>query len=527
MLDSKVSTTAGVVEGRRGKRVRRGTISWRGIPFAAPPVGARRFRAPEPAPPWPGVRDCTSIGKAAIQEKRFTAIAPGKYATMAEDCLSLNVFAPDRSSSAPRPVLVFIHGGAFILGTAATPLYDGSLLARAQDVIVVTVQYRFGPFGYLDFGAYATEDRPYDSNCGLRDQVAALEWVRDNIAAFGGDPGNVTVFGESAGGSSVLSLLSTPAAAGLFHRAIAQSPAPELLVGQDNARIYADEFLRLLRDPSRRATSVERTEAPVEPDEALALLSTTNPSELLKAGNKLMNFAIAAGAHDPIPFGPVVDGDYLPLSSLEAAAAGKTHPVPLVIGTNRDEGNLFAKLWNVLPDAEKALLNVHDEETRREIAALYAGGHRDLIRLAGDAIFWAPTTAFADGHSTVAPTFVYRYDFAPKFLAKTGFGATHATELFSVFGAFRAPIGAPLAAGSWRSTARVTADLQSRWGAFARTSEPGFGWPGYTTTDRKVLILDDPNHVVLDPDGERRLAWSRVHSAAPEAAKLMPAPAVE
>lgn len=511
LLDTKVTTVNGVVGGARGKRLRRGTISWRGIPFAAPPVAHRRFRAPEPAPDWPGVRDCTRLAKAAIQEKRFTAVAPGKFAPMAEDCLTLNVFSPDVASSRPRPVMVFIHGGAFILGTAATPLYDGAFLARAQDVVVVTIQYRFGPFGFLDLSQFATDDRPFDANAGLRDQIAALRWVQENIAAFGGDPANVTVFGESAGGSSVLALLSAPEAGGLFHHAIAQSPAPELVVEQDEAGVYADEFVRILRDPQRRNTSMERTEEPIDPAEAQRLLTTPNPALLLEAGNRLMRFAAKSGG-GAIPFAPVVDGDLLPLSPLAAAAAGRTIPVPLVIGSNKDEGKLFAKLWNVLPDSERMLMRVEDEEVRREIASHYENGDRDRIRLAGDSIFWAPMSAFADGHSKVAPTYVYRYDYRTKVLDLTGFGATHATELFTVFGAYRAPMGAGLAVADWPGTRRVTESVQGRWGGFARTGDPGLGWPAYTTAERKVLVINDPDRVVADPDTLRRKAWYRVHA---------------
>ncbi|ATD69613.1 MULTISPECIES: carboxylesterase/lipase family protein [Gordonia] len=511
LLDTKVTTVNGVVGGARGRRLRRGTISWRGIPFAAPPVAHRRFCAPEPAHDWPGVRDCTKLAKAAIQEKRFTAVAPGKFAPMAEDCLTLNVFSPDVASSRPRPVMVFIHGGAFILGTAATPLYDGAFLARAQDVVVVTIQYRFGPFGFLDLSQFATDDRPFDTNAGLRDQIAALRWVQDNIAAFGGDPDNVTVFGESAGGSSVLALLSAPEATGLFHHAIAQSPAPELVVEQDAATVYADEFVRILRDPQRRNTSMERTEDPLDPAEAQRLLTTPNPALLLEAGNRLMRFATKSSGGS-IPFAPVVDGDLLPRSPLAAAADGLTLPVPLVIGSNKDEGRLFAKLWNVLPDSERMLMRVEDEEVRREIAAHYSNGDRDRIRLAGDSIFWAPMSAFADGHSKVAPTYVYRYDYRTKVLDATGFGATHATELFTVFGAYRAPMGAGLAIADWPGTRRVTDSVQGRWAAFARTGDPGLGWPAYTTAERKVLVINDPDRVVTDPDTLRRQAWNRVHA---------------
>ncbi|MFW0795178.1 carboxylesterase/lipase family protein [Gordonia sp. CPCC 205515] len=509
-IDSRVTTADGIVEGARGKRSRRGTISWKGIPFAAPPVAGGRFRDPQPVHPWPGVRDCTRFAKAAIQEKRFTAVGPGRYQPMSEDCLTLNVFAPDRPSSTPRPVMVFIHGGAYILGTAATPLYEGSLLARAQDVIVVTVQYRFGPFGYLDLSAYSSEDRTYDSNLGLKDQVAALQWVQTNIAAFGGDPANVTVFGESAGGSAVVTLLSTPAAEGLFARGIAESPACELVVSADSASLYADEFLRLLRDPERRATGFDPDAERLSTEDAQKLLARSSSRAIHQAGDRLMKFAMHADRAESVPFGPVVDGTYLPASPLETASRGQTLPVPLVIGSNHDEGLLFTKLWNVLPDAEKTLLRVDDEQAREDLAALYDGA-RDRIELTGDAVFWGPMTAFAAGHGSVAPTYVYRYDFHTRLLAAAGVRATHATELFAVFGAYRTAIGAGLAVGDWRSTGRVINDVQDRWGAFATAGTPGTGWPTYDA-NRKVLIIDDPDRVEVDPEGSRREAWSRVHA---------------
>ncbi len=190
------------------------------------------------------MRECDAHGAALFQEKYLTLTTPLKLQPMSEDCLTLNVFSPDSVPSAPRPVMVFIHGGGFLMGMAATPIYDGTHLARNQDVVVVTIQYRFGPFGFLDLTDYATPDRPFETNLGLRDQIAALDWVRRNIAAFGGDPGNVTVFGESAGGTSVTALLAAPAAKGLFTGAIAESPAPELVVEQDTARIIAAELSR-------------------------------------------------------------------------------------------------------------------------------------------------------------------------------------------------------------------------------------------------------------------------------------------
>ncbi|MFW0788606.1 carboxylesterase/lipase family protein [Gordonia sp. CPCC 205333] len=510
--DVNVVTTQGVVAGVRGRRTRAGTTSWKGIPFAAPPVAGRRFAAPEPAPKWPGVRNADEYGKAEIQRKEVTAVAPGKFWPMGEDCLTLNIFAPQRTSAGPRPVMVFIHGGAYILGTTATPLYDGALLARDGDVIVVTVQYRFGAFGYLDFSAYSTPEKTFSNNNGLRDQVAALEWVRDNIAAFGGDPANVTIFGESAGGSAVTALMATPAAEGLFAKVISESPALDLVMDQDEADVFADEFLRLLQDPQRKSRTMERTEEPISPEHAQKLLAQASAREIHEATERLTRFAVRAGARATIPFGPVVDGEYLPKRPVQAALAGETHRVPLIIGSNKDEGNLFTKLWNILPEGEQALIGVQDPAHRAALSAVYNDGHpRANIRLAGDAVFWGPMMPFVEGHMRHAPTFVYRYDFNPKVLRWTGFGATHATELFAVFGAYRMALGAGLALGEWRRTARITRQVQRHWSVFARTGTPEKQWPAYDEATRSVMILDVPPRVESNPQSARRETWQKVH----------------
>ncbi len=510
-LSSIVSTDLGLVEGVHGRRTRKGTISWKGIPFAAAPIAANRFRAPQPAAPWTGVRPAKEYGKAAVQDKRFTAIAPGKYHPTWEDCLTLNVFSPATVRSTPRPVMVFIHGGAYILGTTATPLYDGAALARTQDVVVVTVQYRFGAFGYLDFSAYSTDERTFDSNIGIRDHIAALEWVQRNIAAFGGDAGNVTVFGESAGGSAVLALMASPAAEGLFHAAIAESPAPELVVKRADARVYADAFLRILENPEYRAGG--RDEEPISPERARQLLTKASSADLHKAGSRLMGYAKDTDVVSPVPYGPVVGDDVLPTAPLAVAQEGGLLPVPLIIGTNHDEGQLFAKAWNILPSAEKTVIDAAGIDSWNEISALYETGGPDGIRLSADAVFWAPSVTIADGHSAVAPTYVYRYDYATRVLKKTGFGATHAMELFAVFGAFRSALGAGIAAGSWRSAERVTRTVQRHWGSFAMSHAPVAGWPKYTTNQRRVLVIDERPHVRTDPGGERRQAWQKAHAA--------------
>ena len=509
-LQTLVKTAEGPIDGLRGRRSRRGTISWRGVPYAAPPVGPLRFRAPQPVEPWTETLDCHDYGFSPIQSKFFTARANGTFQPRSEDCLTLNVFAPDSQSSTKRPVMVFNYGGAYILGGSATPIYDGAFLARARDVVVVTVNYRFGPLGFLDLSEYSTPDRKFDSNCGLRDMIAALQWVQRSIAEFGGDPDRVTVFGESAGGSAVLTLMSTPSAVGLFSRAIAQSPSADLVVHPDNASLIADEFVRQVADPSRRA-GPERTEPKLTAQEVARLVDDADPYELMAAGGRVLGFTKKAGLSDSMPFAPIVDGDFLPLAPVAAAVAGRTHRVPLIVGSNKDEGELFARFWSILPDAHHHLVGIHDPEVRAELERLYPGT-RDAVRLSADAVFWVPTTIFAECHATHSPTFVYRYDYAVNLLELAGIGATHATELLAIFGVYRHPIGAGLAAlGSWRSSKRITGTMQSLWTWFARTGVPSEKWPPYSAHDRKVMLLDDPPSVVDDPDGARRAAWERVH----------------
>ena len=246
-----------VVETRSGRlrgTERRGVLAFRGIPYAAPPSGPRRFRAPEPAESWPGVRDADAPGPGAPQRGAtlggaFTRII-GPGAT-SEDCLTLDLWTP-AADGARRPVLVWIHGGAFLMGAGSALAYGGAALARSGDVVVVTLNYRLGALGFLQLGDLAPA-AGFDSNLGLRDQIAALEWVRDNVAAFGGDPAQVCVFGESAGAMSVGALLGAPRARGLFARAIAQSGAAHNVAGRESAARVAATFLDVLGLAPREA----------------------------------------------------------------------------------------------------------------------------------------------------------------------------------------------------------------------------------------------------------------------------------
>ncbi|MGW0041644.1 carboxylesterase/lipase family protein [Rhodococcus sp. NPDC003348] len=482
-----IATADGPVQGREHHGLR----SWRGIPYAAPPVGEFRLRAPQPVTPWTAVRDTLEFGSAPPQSGRV-----GRSGRMGEDCLTLNVLAPASRSMQPRPVMVFIHGGAYSGGATSTPLYRGDALVRRGDVVYVSIGYRLGALGYLDFTEYSTAERTFDSNLGLRDQVAALQWVRRNIAAFGGDPDNVTVFGESSGANAVTTLMCTPSAAGLFQRAIAESPPAASAYGPDRARVWAAEFLGLLGGT----------------DDPVRALTEATPDALVRAGDSL-----AARGADEAPgtraFAPVVDGELLPRHPLDAFAAGLAHPVPLIVGTNAREGTMFPRFLDIIPTdpvrIEKMFAETEPRVKARILAAYprYPDRHA-AVQLGGDVTFWEPAILVAQAHTTTAPTYAYRYDYAPNLLNWTGFGATHATELLAVFGAVDHPLGkAATAVGGRDGLRAVTNVLQSHWLHFARHGHPRETWPRYSIERRETLIVDADTHVENDPDGDKRRAW--------------------
>ncbi|MGH7416122.1 MAG: carboxylesterase/lipase family protein, partial [Candidatus Rokuibacteriota bacterium] len=375
-----------LVETRRG-RVRGVTESglavFRGLPFARPPVGARRFQPPEPPAPWSGVRDAARFGTSAAQNGALVGpLMSLGIGRTGEDCLYLNVWTP-RPDRARRPVLVWIHGGAFILGSGSQLLYDGSRLARRGDVVVVTVNYRLGALGFLGVQDRFGRRLPATGNEGLLDQIAALEWVRDEIAAFGGDPDNVTLFGESAGAMSCATLLGMPRARGLFHRAILQSGAANYVWPRDTAARLADQVLAEIGVGSPEELYAATPERLLAAQRRLFMdlmlgdqhvLGALSPAGQRVAGALFLSLSLArrrfgrvteplsrglsgmlrrrgrrSAAPAPamaalralrtrgLPFQPVIDGDVVPRDPLAAIRDGAARDVPLLIGTNRDE----------------------------------------------------------------------------------------------------------------------------------------------------------------------------------------------
>ncbi|SIK86075.1 Probable carboxylesterase LipT [Mycobacteroides abscessus subsp. abscessus] len=489
----RVTTPNGIVEGF----VRGGVRRFRSIPYARPPIGLLRLRAPQPALPWEGVRDCTEFGAAAPQRRRYRVLGPGRVQRASEDCLTVNVVTPDRPSNEPLPVMFFIYGGGYLLGSSATPLYDGAALAR-RGCVYVSVNYRVGALGALDLSSLSDRDHTIDGNLFLRDVVLALQWVHDNIGTFGGDPGNVTIFGESAGAHCVETLMATPAAAGLFHRAICQSTASGMAVPADSAAMYAQKFAQILSATTQSA--------------AETVLRST-PAELGAALNMLIADIVTNMPGGSFAIGPCIDGHYLPRHPIEAMEHGEAHRVPLIVGHNADEAKLFTRVLKMMPLSESALegmLTRGGPGHRDRIVAAYPGypERSARVKLAGDMNFSTAAWQMAEAHHRYAPVYFYRYDYAPGALRIAGMGATHATELLAVFDSYRGAMGTVMAGALGRRDAvRVSNDVQRRWLAFARSGVPGDGWPTYGPPDRAVMVFDHATRVELDPEAARRAAW--------------------
>ncbi|MFV8315161.1 carboxylesterase/lipase family protein [Mycobacterium sp. 23] len=488
----RARTTAGTVEGF----TRDGVNRWRSIPYARPPVGPLRYRAPQPVQPWSGVRHCHGFANCAPQQRRYTMLGVGRYQPMSEDCLTLNVVTPESGAAEPLPVMVFIHGGGYILGSSATPLYDGAALAR-RGCVYVSVNYRLGALGCLDLSSLSTQDVTIDGNLYLRDLVMALRWIKENIANFGGDPDNVTIFGESAGAHITATLLAVPDAAGLFHRAISESPAAGMTRSTEVAAEFAARFAELLGARSR--------------DAAHAVMKAS-AAQLIEAQHELIDQGMQKrlGA---FPIGPVFGDDVVPIDPVEAMRTGRAHQVPLIVGTNAEEGRLFTRFLGMLPTNKamvEALLAEVEPAARERITAAYPKYPKPeaCIQLGGDFAFSAAAWQIAEAHTHHAPTYLYRYDYAPRTLQWSGFGATHATELFAVFDIYRTRFGALLTAAADRGPAlRVSNDVQRRWRSFSRSGVPGDDWPVYTHDERAVMVFDRKSRIEFDPHQHRRLAW--------------------
>lgn len=482
-----VETRAGTVRGE----LRPPVSIWKGIPYAAPPVGDLRFRPPQPVAPWSGERDATKFGTVAAQS-RDPAIAMmsgiGDKIISGEDCLTLNVFSPG-ADDAKRPVVVWIHGGAFIMGSGSTPLYHGHSFAALHDIVVVTINYRLGLFGLLYLGDLAPGRE--EGNYALLDQIAALRWVRDNIAAFGGDPDRVTVMGESAGAISIGSLLAMPAARGLFHRAILQSGAAVLSpLTREDVTATARGVLAAL-------------DATVEELPAV-------PEARIVAVQEKLSREKGLGA-----FAPYIDGVTVLDQPIAAVRGGAVAEVPLLVGSNRDEWTLFEVfLGDRTITPFEAPLRARLGATLDELLAVYRRerpGRTDRqawIDLIGDVAFRIPAILLAEAQSDhQRAVYMYRFDWASPALGGR-LGAAHGLDLPFVWNRVDLPASKILLGEAAEAAQPLATAIHATWAAFIRTGDPNGGglpaWPAYDRARRQTLLIDRTSSVVDDPGGVAR-----------------------
>jgi para-nitrobenzyl esterase len=492
MGTTTVETRDGRLEGKQVGSV----LQWRGVPFAAPPVGPLRFMPPQPPAPWAGVRDATRFASPSAQpaspmEAMFGA---GGGPLGEEDCLYLNVFAPAEPKAERLPVMCWIHGGSFTGGSGSTPWYDGGRFAGSGRVVVVTINYRLGALGFSHFGEAGGEALAVAGNCGVLDQVAALGWIRDNIELFGGDPGRVTVFGESAGSMSIATLLGLPAAKGLFHQAILQSGATNVVRSAEKASGVTAALLAALG-----CSAKELAEAPV--------------GAILEAQKAVSASQGASSTVGMLAFAPVVDGTSLPRHPLEAIREGAAAGVRTVIGTNHDEATLFIGFDPKLASMDREALGRRLSRLAGEDWPRFAEGYGaarpgaspfELLAAAlTDYAFRIPAIELASAQvGAGAEVWMYRFDW-PSAAFGGRLRATHALELPFVWDILGTK-GVSMFTGEG-APAELAQRMHADWLAFACGAAPE--WPPYDVSGRATMIYDTECRVVEDPDGAERALW--------------------
>lgn len=489
-MDTEVSTAQGVVRGA----YRDGILSFKGIPYAAAPYGAHRFAHPAPAPAWDGVRGATSFGPTVAKPpypSPLDRLLPERDAP-GEDCLNLNVWTPDTGGR--LPVLVWLHGGAFVHGSGSVGTYDGTAFAR-DGVVCVTINYRLGAEGFL-----LIDEAP--ANRGLLDQLAALRWVQDNIACFGGDPDAVTVAGESAGAMSVTTLLSMPASTGLFRRAIAQSGAGHHVQSAETARKVTAALAEHLEVPP----TVEGFGS--VPVDAFVAAQAALSARIAREPDPVVWGEITA---DTMAFEPCVDGTVLAARPIDNLAAGVSADIDMLIGTNSDEYTLFLVPSGVADVVSEETLRLtitaHGVDAAAAISAYHAARPGStpgevLAAVLRDRAFWIPAIRVAEARARHgADTHFYEFDWkSPQLDGRLG--ATHALEIGFVFDTLHDPAGAPLRGA--HPPQEVADHMHGSWVSFVTTGDPG--WPVYGS-DRTVQRFGDAPGPVTDPAPGLRALW--------------------
>ncbi len=483
-----------------------------GVPFGTAPIGQGRFRAAQPPAPWTGVRPADAFGPSPVQATTgaFTGTVPGMaVSAVDEDCLTLNIWRPATPSDQPRPVLVWVYGGAFVIGGSALPTYDGARLCAEQDVIVVSVNYRVGALGFLDLRSVPDGDTA-DTNCGLHDLLLALQWVQRHIGDFGGDPSRVTVFGESAGAGSIMHLLTVPGVESVVRGAIAQSPGIDFTQTAELSAVVTAAFMA--RSGASTVDELRRIPAHrlVEIQEAVAT------DLLFEVGTMV--------------FHPVVDGTFVTASPSAAISNGAARAVALMLGYTADEMRLFPdpRADELGEDGLTAWVRSYltyrmgrdpGDDTARELLQSYvkamsgtprANGSDHWAAIQTDGIIRQPVLRVADSRGPAASTFVYQFAWQAR-RPGSDLGAFHAIELPFIFDAFDVDSWDAFVGVDEKGRALGHA-MRSAWAAFAATGDPSGGvvgtWPRYEEAGRQTMLLDETWRVVGDPLAIERGWWA-------------------
>ena len=489
-----IETKSGKIKGYNEK----GIEVYKGIPYAEPPIGDLRFRPPVAKEPWEGVLDATKYGPCAFQGYIIFEEMFGKLGPESEDCLTLNIWTP-AADDEKRPVMFWIHGGAFISGGSAYEFYDGLALAKRGNVVVVTINYRLGALGF----SYIPD---ITINAGILDQALALNWVHDNIEAFGGDPDNITIFGESAGGYSVLTLPVMPQVKGLIRRVIAQS-APS--IDPDISERSTKGFMRKLKIKKGDIESLRKA----------------SPERIIEAQNEY----IGIDPNNLLAFRPLIDGDTIPKHPLKAFRDGELENIDFMIGTNLDEAKLFTYQdpgFNAMVKSggENAIIAVLgtsgiDNNTSREIIDIYKNARKGKFSIEPmnlldvvitDAMFRVPTIRYLEAQSNHQPnTFNYMFTFpSPQF--NGAYGCPHFIDVPFVFNTFDAP-GFPEFVGKGHDIDNLCEKVMDAWISFAHTGNPNHDglpeWPSYDKESRATMFLGRECKVVNAPFDKEREPW--------------------
>ena len=484
-----VATNSGQVRGYVDRDIR----IFKGIRYGAD-TAARRFQPPVPPSPWEGVAECFEYAAAAPQKRTSE--------TISEDCLFLNVWTPGSDDGRKRPVMFYIHGGAYNHGSGSSPLYDGSALARHGDVVVVTVNHRLNAFGYLYLQRLAPNLFPDSGNCGQLDLVLALKWVRENIAAFGGDPDRVLAFGQSGGGAKIATMMAMPAAKGLFQRAASMSGQQVTASGPANATQRSQAFLDA---------------AGIGPDELAQLQAL--PMDRLLRGLEASDPVFGSGS---VYFGPVLDMRSLQRHPFYPNAAPQSAHIPMIIGNTHDETRAFLRdpayydlAWSDLPAllVPNMVVDIQPEFVISEYRRIYPD-------YTPSQVFFAATTAARSWRGAIveleerarqsgADTFAYHLNWASP--VKPELGAPHTLDIPLIFGNLDA---AGSITGTGTDAREVSAMMSDAFISFARTGEPHSTllpeWKPFTLDKRETMVFDRPPDLVNDPRGEERKIFARV-----------------